>query len=186
MSNQSLQLWQQFKAELKKKTSLMSFERFETAWKSRSNRTVYYFDHLLPEIANALGLGFKKEKTFLVDGIMYLKASQETEVPKIFIESENNIHCSNEEVYKLCSLNAPLKILFLCHEWTPETSQQIAEWYWDYIIGDIKEENGLIGYLAIIVAEWNESLKFHSYVYDNNAIVIEKEEFITLYQLLIE
>ena len=113
-------------------------------------------------------LDFEKEKVFRVDGIFYKKAKNDFKVPIIFIESENNLDSTETEIYKLCCLNAPLKIIFICHEWSEEKKEDTTEGHWDYIINDFKQENILIGHLGVIVAEWMDELKFHSFSYNEN------------------
>jgi hypothetical protein len=167
-------LWAAFREAMIASIKETDFSSFETAWKSCDNRTEFYFTELLPKIAARLDLGFRKERPFRTDGIFWKKGGQTTEVPIIYVESENIATTSDSEVYKLCCINAPLKVLILCTPWgDPLWKKELSEGYWHYIIDDFNDEVGLTGYFAIIIAAWDKSLKFHSYVLDEEAELIE-------------
>lgn len=166
-------LWTAFKNALIESIKETKQADFKKAWTSRYERTCFYFDSLLPKVADKLGLELEKEVLFRVDATFYKRGGQTTKVPVIFLESENDVRTSNHEIYKLCSLNSPLKILMICNDWNEASKKIITDGYWDYIIEDFIDESSLMGYLAIIIAEWNEELKFYTYVYDNNGKVIE-------------
>lgn len=72
-------------------------------------------------------------------------------------------------------MNAPLKILMISNEWNDSSKKELSEGYWDYIIEDFAESTLLTGYFVVIVAEWLETLRFFSYVYDNNGNKIESD-----------
>jgi hypothetical protein len=95
-------------------------------------------------------------------------------VPIIYIESENYVTTSHEEVFKLCCVNAPLKVLFVCTTWDdPSWKEKVAYGHWHYIVEDFMEQSSLTGYFAFIIAVWDETLKFHAYVLDEKAELIE-------------
>ena len=176
----NLQLWTSFKTSLLDSIKETAISDFEKAWISRTDRTLFYFDSLLPKIANKMNLEFAKETFFRVDGTFYKKGGQTSKVPIIFLESENDVRTSEGEVIKLCLLNAPLKVLMICNDWNETSKKIISEGYWEYIIEDFKDESLLTGYFAFIIAEWNENLKFYSYVYNEKAEIIEDELMITI------
>jgi hypothetical protein len=166
-------LWTTFKTSLKQ---VIRETDFEEPWKSRRGRTKLYFKSLLPKVASLMNLDFGEEMKFRVDGTFYVKSGQGgVKVPIVLIESENDARTSDDEVYKLCFLNAPLKVLMICNDWNEKTKLDLCEGYWDYIIESFAEENVLTGYFAIIAGEMNQNLKFYTYVYDDNGKQIEKE-----------
>ncbi len=171
-------LWNQFKVAFVEEIESVSDEILLESWQSNPKRTSFYFELILPKIATKLGLLFKKEKPLRADGIFYQTGSQKTEIPIVVIESENDILSSSDEIGKLCFISAPLKILFVVFEWTEQTSEKIASENWEYIIADFAEAGQLVGTTAIIIAEWTETLKFYSRVYDNVGQHIEKDSLI--------
>lgn len=174
MKYQSRPLWEAFRNAIISSIQETAITVFEEAWKSCYQRTEFYFNELLPQVAGKLNLQFKKERPFKIDGVFWTKAGQTTEVPVIYLESENIATRSNEEVYKLCCVNAPLKVLIICTEWDDATwRKELGEGYWHYIIEDFKDEVGLKGLLAFIIADWQETLRFHSYVINEGGEVAE-------------
>lgn len=169
-------LWATFKNHLLESINEVDTSSFELAWKSKPERTRFYFDSLLPKVACKMNLDFKKEMKFRVDGTFFKKAGQTSEVPIILLESENDAFASHDEVHKLCLLNAPLKVLMICTDWNVASKKILTEKYWGYIIEDFAEESSLTGYFAIIIREWNETLKFYTFVYDNFGKPIESED----------
>ena len=90
-----------------------SDEQLRQAWSSRKDRTKFYTDHLLPQVANDMNLKIAKEE-FNVDFAMGVEdpySDSGKPIPKIYIESENDISIAEHEIRKLCSLNPPLRIL---------------------------------------------------------------------------
>ncbi len=168
-------IWDKFKSAFKEIITKYPIQTLEQSWLSKSDRSKFYFGSLLPKIATQLGLEFKTERPFRVDGLFFKRGSQTTEIPVVYIESENHAKSSNEEIYKLCCINAPLKILFICNEWTDTQKIEITNGYWNYIIDDFAEINLLIGNLCVLIAEWNEKLKIYSYCYNNKGVVFEDE-----------
>jgi|SRR6185437_4311291 len=172
-------LWELFKNSL---IQTISETDFNTAWNSRPDRTRLYFDGLLKAVASKMQLEFLPEMKFRIDGTMYVEGSQgKKKIPIVLIESENEAKKSDDEVYKLCLLNAPLKILMISNEWNDSTIKQLTEGYWDYIIEDFAELTNLTGYFVVIVAEWMEKLRFFSYVYDDKGKKIESDLLIEKY-----
>lgn len=169
-------LWTTFKNYLVESINETDKSVFELAWKSKPERTQFYFDTLLPKIAAKMNLEFEKEMNLRVDGTFYKKAGQSSKIPIILLESENDAFTSHGEFHKLCLLNAPLKVLMICNDWNDASKKMLTEKFWGYIIEDFAEESSLTGFFAIIIGEWNETLKFHTYVYDNMGNSIESED----------
>jgi len=173
-------LWGNFKSALIASIKETEATAFKEAWKSCGDRTKFYFYELLPKVALKLDLGFQTEKPFRIDGIFVKRAGQTTNVPIIYLESENIATNSHDEVYKLCCLNAPLKVLVVCTEWDNEYwKKKVIYGHWHYIVEDFKDELSLTGYFAFIIAAWDQTLKFHAFVLNEHAEIIED-------QLLIE
>ncbi len=103
-----------------------SDEQLRQAWSSRTNRTKFYTDHLLPQVANDMGLKIIKEE-FKVDFVMAVEDPySEHKIPKIYIESENDFNKAEHEIRKLCSLNSPLRILITIDEWPTDPKKKLA------------------------------------------------------------
>ena len=166
-------LWASFRKAFVDTTNEISIVDFEKAWISSGDRTMFYFDSLLPTIAKKLDLTFEKEMIYRIDGVFSKVGGQNTKVPVIYLESENDIRTSEREVNKLCMLNAPLKILMVCNEWNEASKKLIKEYYWDYIIEDFAEQIGLKGVFAVIIGEWNETLKIYTHVFNDKGEIIE-------------
>ncbi len=168
-------LWQTFKKALQESIQETNVEDLKKGWASCDDRTCLYFNLILPKVATKLDLGMDKEVIFRVDATFYIMGGQTTKVPIIFLESENDFKTTNHEVYKLCALNAPLKVLMICTDWDAASKKDLTEKYWEPIIDDYNDESKLTGYFAIIIAEWNEELIFHTHVYNEKGKVIEQD-----------
>lgn len=177
---QANNLWENFKTAFITTVNTFPIQTFEQSWVSKPERSKFYFESLLPKIAPLLSLEFRTERPFRIDGIFYKKSSQTTEVPIIYVESENDAKYSHEEIYKLCCISAPLKVLFICNEWTEDDKKEIIDGYWNYIIDDFAEENILTGNLCIIIAEWRDTLKFHTYCFNDKGTLFEEKILIEI------
>jgi hypothetical protein len=166
-------LWASFKKAFVDTTNEIKIEDFAKAWSTSGDRTMFYFNSLLQTIAKKLDLTFERELIYRIDGVFSNVGSQNTKVPIIYLESENDITTSDREVYKLCTLNAPLKILMVCNQWNESSKKLIKEYYWDYIIEDFAEQIGLKGVFAVIIGEWNETLRIYTHVFNEKGEVIE-------------
>ncbi len=173
-------LWDNFKTAFKQMAKNFPVQVLEQSWLTKSDRTKLYFEILLPKIAMLLDLKFKTERPFRFDGIFFKQGSQNTEVPIVYIESENDAKSSHEEFYKLCCISAPLKVLFICNAWTAIDKEEITNGYWNYIIDDFAETNLLTGNICIIIAEWDETLKFYSHCFNDKGILFEEETLIEI------
>jgi hypothetical protein len=171
----STSLWASFKQAFVETTKEISVVDFEKAWVSNGDRTMFYFDSLLPIIAEKLGLIFDKEMVYRIDGVFSKVGDQKTKIPIIYLESENDIRTSEREINKLCMLNSPLKVLMVCNEWNDSSKKLTKEYYWDYIIEDFADQIGLTGFFAILIGEWNDKLRIYAHVYNEKGEVIEDE-----------
>lgn len=176
MENTSKKLWDNFQTLLKEELEITSIEILDNAWQSSGSRTKFYFDDLLPKVAEKMQLTFMKEELFRVDAIFYKKTDNGYNVPKIFIESENNAETADLEIRKLCSLNAPLKVLMLCLEWTESIKEQLTTDHWNFIIRAFANEQQLIGHFGIIVAEKTDKFRFFSFAYNEQGEVYDIEK----------
>lgn len=93
------------------------------------------------------------------------------EIPIILIESENNPNPDNnyQEIQKLCLLNAPLKILFICTNWK-ENRWDLIDGYWNAIIeGYIEniEVKGIFGIFILDLSNNSKCFYYHKLVENN-------------------
>ncbi|MCG2612802.1 hypothetical protein LZZ85_00865 [Terrimonas sp. NA20] len=124
---------------------------------------------------------FESTEFLRVDYTFFKKGdAHKWKVPQIFIESENSWESSYEEAIKLCSLNAPLKIL-IQYDLTPELKAEIEghETNWDYIFEDFVKESELIGLFVLMICDRQEnmSLTVSSVVYGQDGKAISKDVF---------
>lgn len=103
------------------------------AWSSNTQRTDFYCNALMPNIAMQLDMVHRKEE-FKVDYVLSRRSRDGQAIPQIFIESENNYESASHEISKLCSINSPLRVLItVTHKlFTPEPSagafKKLREW----------------------------------------------------------
>lgn len=182
MQNLSASLWNDFKQSFRTNISLADSKILDKL-KTTNQRKYFFKTDLLPRIADDLGLLYDETKEFLrVDYSFFKKGSlHKWNVPMIFIESENSWESSYEEALKLCSLNAPLKILIL-YGLTDEVRHELegGETNWDYIFRDYVKEIGLVGHFALLVylKQDNTSVTFKKVVYNENGDTIESGDII--------
>lgn len=146
--------------------------------------------NLFPEVAKDLNLNYKSNEEFLrVDYTFFYNETQNKwKVPAILIESENNFNSSYEEVLKLLSINAPLKLLVLYDLSAEDLDKYIAqdECDWDYMIKDFNEATANIGYFGVIVINSNnlDNLSIITKIYDTHNNKIEKAKKIEITNLV--
>lgn len=128
--------WINFRDSLKKGLETANEADLKKAWESEAERTEFYTSKLLRKLAIDLGLDFTTE-LFKVDFAICARSTSCRKVPLIFIESENNARSATHEMWKLCSLSSPLKVLISCTEWCEdpeywpsggEKSRLLEEW----------------------------------------------------------
>ena len=182
--NMLLSYWSEFKNALKAKLDDISSEKLFEAWREHGKRTNLYSNDLIPGIADRLNLIFEKEFCN-VDYTLCVRSGNHN-VPLIFIESENNADSSSHEIRKLCSVCAPLKVLFTVVEWSDEPD------YWNH--GGRKKEfidkwNSIINehtdvwaqphIIGFVVGEGNgDVLRFYSFALSANGRLIDSEDII--------
>lgn len=165
--------WASFLNAFKRELSETCDDDFRKAWTSSRNRTQYYEENLLRKVAQALGLSFKKEE-FKIDYTLCHSEENGYEVPVIFIESENIASSAHHEIRKLCCLHAPLKVLIVCAEWSTDPGSWSHGGQKDKLLSDwslqIKAHNKIWpspNFTGIIVAEWNQQLKYYSVAFNH-------------------
>lgn len=142
-----------------------SIEELQLAWSSKTARTRFYTERVMPAVAKKLGLLHGKEE-FKVDFVMTKESFRGHSIPKIYIESENNYEDASHEIRKLCLINSPLRYLITVTNKKSQSDtdspihQQLREW--QSIIKSHHETNpdfrGIIG--VIIGSKIIHSLEF--------------------------
>lgn len=171
--------WNKFKKSLKGRLDTIGLNKIEDAYLSNPTWTCFYKSVLFPKIANDLGLEYNKDKEYLtVDATFYRKSKPETgdwEIPIVLIESENQIDtidqsATGDELYKLCCLNASLKVIFSWKDdWNDSTQKYYADEGWQYVIDAFANASVLVGYLVmIVVVKRADKFEFNCTVYKEN------------------
>jgi hypothetical protein len=98
--------------------AILSLEgiRLAEIWAAQYSRTIFSADELLKSVAKDLDLDFKREHSRVAYSMWDCRSDSEP-TPVIFIESEEQATCADQEVKTLCSLAAPLKVLITVGEW---------------------------------------------------------------------
>jgi hypothetical protein len=109
-------LWDRFVAAFAAQLHAEDDARVALAWSSRARRTEYYRDVVLPAVAKAIGLTYRRE-LLLVDYALCQQYDDEGDAPVIFVESENEPWLAAQEVRKLCVLASPVRVLLTVAEW---------------------------------------------------------------------
>ncbi|MBI4645596.1 MAG: hypothetical protein HY738_03120 [Bacteroidia bacterium] len=181
MKNNFENLWSEFKNELVNQVKLTNAATLEKAWKSMKSRTNFYTKDLFQRVAANLKLKISTE-LFKVDMVLS-KTSSYTDVPLIFIESENSILSAEHEVLKLCSLSAPLKVLIICTDWDPDICAEDGKKsnrdeyteHWESIIKSYTEFWKLTGVTGLIVAEWYDHLVLYAKAWNETGELFDKD-----------
>jgi hypothetical protein len=178
MEYSSKSLWEEFKSSLKTIIENTEDKVLIKAWDSK--RTSFYKNELFTKLAKSLNLIYKNKEFLTVDGTFYKQNREDGAlVPIVFIESENQENTTDNEINKLCCLNAPLKVLFIACEWNEEKRKDLTEGFWELILHDYLECNKLVGYLGIIVGEWiSNSLKYYTFAYGEDGKIADEERLL--------
>src|SRR6267143_324483 len=102
-------IWNRFQEIFKSTAEDCAPLELMTAWKSQTNRTKFV-KTFLNQVASALGFTLERE-LWKVDFALSDVSEAESNVPVIFVESENDIRTVSREggeVRKLCCHSAPL------------------------------------------------------------------------------
>lgn len=162
-----------------------SNEQLRQAWSNATNRTKFYTDHLLPQVANDMNLKITKEE-FKVDFVMGIEDPYfEYKIPKIYIESENVFNSAEHEIRKLCSLNSPLRILITVDKWPNDPEKKFSKLReWQSIIAAHKRHNkDFTGTIGILIGDFeSDILRFHALAFwpdgelrDPEHVIFERE-----------
>jgi len=90
--------------------------RLAEIWAAQYSRATFCADELLESVARDLELDFKREHSRVAYSMCH-RHSDSKPTPVIFIESEEQATCADQEVKTLCCLAAPLKVLMTFGEW---------------------------------------------------------------------
>ena len=159
-------LWFEFIEHFNVCIGKCSNEQLRQAWKTLPNRTKFYTDDLLPQVANDIDLKITKEE-FKVDFVMAVEDPySEHKIPKIYIESENDISKAEHEIRKLCSLNSSLRILITVDAWPNDPKKKFSRLReWQSIIKAHKKQNkqNFLGTIGILIGGFeSDILRFHA------------------------
>ena len=135
--------------------------------------TIFYKQELFKEIAQGLDLKISPKEYLRIDIMLYKEDKYLYPVPIIFIETENNANGDlDNEICKLLSVNAPLKILMtrLSKEELKKVFDKHEDTYWYYPLQDFAKLNRLMGYFGVISAVWDENnnLAYYYIAYNEN------------------
>ncbi|KXS54330.1 MAG: hypothetical protein AWU57_1278 [Marinobacter sp. T13-3] len=173
-------LWAEFVNNFEKKLDESCDETLLKAWESSGNRTSFYESSLLRNVASEMSMVFKNED-FKIDYTFCKRMDGHYDVPLIFIESENVAASADHEMRKLCCLQAPLKVLIVCAEWSEEPgfwshggdkNRLLKKWS-----SQIRMHNKVWpspSITGVIVAEWRDSLRYYSIAFDHFGEVVDQ------------
>lgn len=173
----SIQLWESFKSLFAEECRTHFPGALTAAWSSSGDRTKFYVQTIFPEIARQLNLKVRHE-LFKVDTAICRTSTTGHDVPLIFIESENNAGSATHEMWKLCSLNSPCRILIVCCEWSPDMwhpygRQDSLLEQWTKIVKSHAEVWKLNGIIGIINAESGSVFRLTSAAWDEDGNLFE-------------
>ena len=178
-------LWFEFIEHFNDCIRKCSDEQWRQAWGNSTNRTKFYTEDLLPQVAKNMNLKITKEE-FKVDFVMGIEDPYfEYKIPKIYIESENVFNSAGHEIRKLCSLNSPLRILITVDKWPNEPEKKFSKLReWQSIIAAHKKHNkDFAGTIGILIGDFeSDILRFHALAFwpdgelrDPEHVIFERE-----------
>ena len=169
------ELWRKFEDAFLGEVRSLSKNDLHIFWWSSSGRTKTNADRVLPGVGGRLHLEFVTEY-LRIDG----HYRDQKGCAQIFLEWENDVNTTAEEIDKLCYVRAPLKVLVTVSEWpcvkVKETWLNMIRdsWRWlpeagetlyGFVIGEAKEmESG------------GEGLFFHFFTSSAKGDPSEEEE----------
>lgn len=177
--------WNDFVYSFKKNISSVPYNDLKSILKSRAETTKFYKNDLFKKIAIDLDLEILDKEYLRID-ITLSKRGQRGKflVPHIVIESENDAKGDlPNEIHKLLSLNAPVKILLT--RFDSLEAQLVSDFenhedtHWYYPLKDFIEFDRLDGIFAVISLEINASGEYQiAYVsYDCNGKLEDIQSF---------
>ena len=164
-------LWLDFKSEFVNQIKLQSDKGLIETWLNRTSRTTFY-KKIYPYIAEKLDLKYFPKEFLKVDATMYRKDKiTNWEIPVIFIESENDFETAEEEVYKLCSLSAPIRVLITISD--EINNEKLIGWVknWSSYIETCSEVWPNKGILGIIITD--NKFNFYSMAWNEKGSIFE-------------
>jgi len=180
------ELWLSFRCAFSDVLKVRPDTELVEAWAAHSGRTKFY-RRVLDAVAAKMNLRCEGE-LFKVDFAMWTAQSDTSgeDVPIIFVETENNAFTCHEELRKLASITAPLKILIAVTQW----DEAVGVWgsgshkkkllnHWQQIIRSYNSVWPRSGILGIIVGERRPDslLCFHaSALNPNGDLLVDDDE----------
>ncbi len=175
------ELWQNFVAAFLKEVRSMPVSDRNRFWSERTDRTSTY-DALLPQVGDRLAMTYVPE-FMRVDGHFKKVVGPDAGFPQIWVEYENEIGKTLEEMDKLCYLRSFLKVLITVGAWPRDWKgrwcsyvkgnnvwlPELQETAYGFIVGEAKRSG-----------TGKECLYFHFFAIspDGREISEEREELI--------
>lgn len=130
-------------------------QELSRAWATDAKRTLFYKQAAMPVVAQRMGLKHGSEE-FKVDYVMANMSSRGHDIPKIYIESENNYASAGHEIRKLCSINSPLRVLItqtkkpFSADFASPAHKELREWQ-SIVRSHHEESPEFLGMICVIV-----------------------------------
>ena len=175
MKDSNFTIWWNFRIAFKKNIEALDLEYLAEKLKEPSERKYFLKYDLCNRIAKDMQLLYKEDEEYLkIDYTLFKEGEAGWRVPIIFIESENDHESTYEEVLKLCSVNAQLKVLVIYGLSEAFEKELVAnESYWDYILKDYMQAHTLTGHFAVMIYDWTDKLRFYSKLYTERGMLLE-------------
>lgn len=180
MKKESLNAWKKFFSTFRTEVEELGWEVLERAWSSDTERTEYYLSLILPRMASNLKLRSTREQ-YSVDYVMFTDSG----VPWAFVQTENDIANTYDEVCKLCCFTAPVRVLITVSEWNSSlggwTHPGYRSFYlpaWQELVEKYNKVWPRVGVLSVIVGERGRDgiIRFYSYVFNTDGKLAQKAE----------
>jgi hypothetical protein len=144
-----LKIWNTFKEHLQNKLKpYLDNPHFD--WRIDSERTRFLMNEILSQVAQSMELEIQFEVPFRLDATLLSTGRFHYKIPQIVIESENNTESAEQEFYKLCMVNAPVKILVVYDNQSDHLTYFGKDWF-DFIRSDFQEQNLDPGFMAVLI-----------------------------------
>ena len=173
MKNSPESVWKEFILSFEK--CLNELNEDGTLSKKLFNKpemTRFYKEDLFQRIAANLKLELSEKEYLRIDISLFKKGEENGwAVPIIFVESENDsVGDLPNEIHKLLSVNSPLKILMTRVSLKTELGSKFEEnenTHWYYQLQDFAAADRLVGYFAVMSAEWEDDKLCYYYIVYN-------------------
>lgn len=175
------EIWESFVAAFLAEVRSLSESDRMRFWETETSRTATY-DALLPRVANKLGMDFKSEY-MTVDGHLKLAGGRWNGFAQIWVEYENRIGGTEEEMDKLCYLRSPVKVLITVGTWPSEWKEKWRAYVRENNLWLPESPKAVYGFIvgeARRIDSDKECLHFHIFTLspDGTETCQEKEELI--------